>query len=828
MSEQKETRIVTNEDLQDAKKGLLLFLKLKKQGEFKFLPSFHTKLLSREDEQEFFRLMSRNIDKALEFLQTPETFKGVAGRHRWQFLKSLNQLSKMKKDENANKIIKNVEKTFLDLLKKTKLPAEGMDAIRDRAGRGNIRKMKNMMKLTMLLGMVKPENIVEVVNNVIANTEKTVSSIFNYIASGGSGDPPAPRLPVEDPNPRFPGGDDDDVGRDIEDGGGDDDPDDPNGGGGDDDPDDPDDPNGGGIDWVKAMKRFLKIFMDALTTYGDVKTTKAFREIMNLKKLDSENFEKIKKLFTELKEDPSYDKNKMEKLLTDTFEMHPPPFSFMGAGTNIFNRLMQETKTGEPSIPINKLDTIAMLHDMYYMSKDPLARQKADDILMEQTENMTGDVVDVARFFIGTKIILEQKLGIPLNLFGDLSGDEKYRGTFTKEEEQKTNDVYNKYMKLYEDMGITFPDDNSCVIGNIAKKDLNILKKNFKEIQKDIMDVEEARVDIEFPAIENILNDTNINKTMSDLETILAGLNKSKTRKVIIQNIRDNVWKSDDYPELFTLFKNAMTQGTSHAQVDDFIFLTTGGSATGRTTIDKINNAKNNLNENEEKETGRDDAEDTEEADGPDVGAGETEEAGGPNVGGDGDVGNGVKGLENSINRLIEIMTVDVSDDTGSETVGGAADDLTKSFDALGYGVTNPDSKKAVGDVSASADEVKKSDVNFALGDTVPISLWRPFTSTQNQDMEIKKKMKWNGYLYPGTGYRRPRVQYKKQPPAILRNENFNRNFYINKFQAAIPAQMTPLNNYQLPPQYWDNRRYNPELSPWMNPQNARLQRGRF
>ena len=70
------------------------------------------------------------------------------------------------------------------------------------------------------------------------------------------------------------------------------------------------------------------------------------------------------------------------------FEKHLPGHSFTGASTRLDLRLNKDLTPKEWSQPINKIDQAAYKHDIACMSKDKEVRRAADDLMIQELENI--------------------------------------------------------------------------------------------------------------------------------------------------------------------------------------------------------------------------------------------------------------------------------------------------------------------------------------------------------------------------------------------------------------------------------------------------------
>jgi hypothetical protein len=137
----------------------------------------------------------------------------------------------------------------------------------------------------------------------------------------------------------------------------------------------------------------------------------------------------------------------------------------------------------------------------------------------------------------------------------------------------------------------------------------------------------------------------------------------------------------------------------------------------------------------------------------------------------------------------------------------------TSVFDPIGYSINNANSKEEIAKIVPSAEQQKQSDRRVALNAVVTSSLWRPFTSTMNQDLVLRHRIINGGKLDNGTSTRRAKkAKPPRARPAAMRDTLYNRNFYIPKYQ-QLTTPMTGLNSHELTT--WNNAKYNPQGAPW-------------
>jgi hypothetical protein len=94
--------------------------------------------------------------------------------------------------------------------------------------------------------------------------------------------------------------------------------------------------------------------------------------------------------------------------LSPFLEMHYPGYNFMGPGTNIKERLLlQLDKSGKVPdfLPVDILDYVAVNHDMFYMTEDPLIRAIGDAWMLDEIKKPEYDVIPQIKLKIVEKAI---------------------------------------------------------------------------------------------------------------------------------------------------------------------------------------------------------------------------------------------------------------------------------------------------------------------------------------------------------------------------------------------------------------------------------------
>ena len=184
-------------------------------------------------------------------------------------------------------------------------------------------------------------------------------------------------------------------------------------------------------------------------------------------------------------------------MITTSELFHGPAFEFLGPGTNVDKRIILGEK-GQ-AVPTSIPDTIAMKHDMYYMLKDPKARQRADKLFMseiwptirsnQQISTRIGSALTLMIF--GIKNAIERQ-GIIITKA--LSGDPDYLDTATEEDYEKIDNAAKKYMKIIDSAGYTFSASDRFMRENTAGITPDV-KEAYAEFRNDIAFLFEPQLD---------------------------------------------------------------------------------------------------------------------------------------------------------------------------------------------------------------------------------------------------------------------------------------------------------------------------------------------
>jgi hypothetical protein len=818
-------------------------------------------------------------------------------------------------ESNVPKITKKIQK-FVE--KNIKIPEEAKVLMQNSNKlKGKLKTSYTFVKLFILLNMIPPTAVVEMVGGVLSQIAGKTSKQANFLTAmttkikelivgvdvpmlgevairqeDRQQPPPEPPQPPQQPDVKIDI-DKPDVKIDVNDGkGGQGDPpdggDDGGGSGGDlpsNDNDDGDD-NIGNSDF--NLKNIAKIFLTAVIGYytNDViKKLESLGEkpqklLLDLEKLltaistrgdlTKSDKKKLKKLFKNINSNDKQSqalKNFLKKELKSNENLHLMGQSFTGAGTRVVGKILQE----EFTYPRSELDSISMLHDIFYLSSDPDVRRIADLKYMKQSKKIIGNPeADAARFAIQTKMDLEDIFG-SLDYFGmDLSGVEKDRGTATQEDIDTIFSIGQAYTKLYESGGLKFEDNNRGVYFennenlNTTQFDIDFqdIKDRFQKVlTKPSFDIEDDDPVVNItmsPDDEKFFNPTNIttenmtsNKTMpfmlklKDEEGLsLADINKiSKFTKADIRNVIIGLGATEaqintestkmELMDNLILFRN---QDLKEGQIPivrikaSKTFKATEVPNTGTpATNDKGNEKEDNEKEDNEKEedqedknTGNEKEEDQEDKNTDNEKEDNEKEEGKTGSKTDMPTGDGLEGAIRDLINVIKISTEDIDDDKNDGNTAGM-DDQIDGFNDLSFSANNPDSKEQVDNIKPTKNDQDASNVKFGLNGVVTSSLWRPIGSTVNQDRIIKKRMEFSGFLDTGTASIQNVKSNYRGMPVDMRNIFYNRKDYRDKFQGTM-SELTPvLNLVQSRAEFYNNMKFNPEGAPWRFPSTRKV-----
>jgi len=689
------------------------------------------------------------------------------------------------------------EKAFEKLIKSQKLTTEQKNAIKGKARKGQYKMSYDSIRLLMALGLLATPSILKLTQSITKKGTSIMATALDYIV-GTSRDPPQDQgddleRGIENTGDVEEGGIGGIGGDPGGDGGGD------PGGGGDDG-----DENGDPIfnrktDWLKFLAKIAVGIVGA-------NTAKYLMDFVKRKKLTTNDVNNLNNIFKKLDETQREEFKELIEKEKGTLEKHLFEHSFVGPGTSIIDRIKNLNIN---SLPVSPLDNIAFLHDMFYLSKDPKVRQMADKSFMEMSKKFIGNAeVDLARSLINMKMNIEP--WFDLNRFGDLSGDKEYEGTATKEDINKIFKIHQDYNNIFKSVGVNIGDSqvggitfNGSDFKNIINKDE--INKKIKNIQDDLIDVlDSSHVN------KNKKNDTNINNMTKKSEANARG-------EKILSKIKQGSQLNDADVDFLQRQEKVMSKPL-YTSIAGELGVNVAKKDTRKKIISKITSRHNTSAPTETTEAPTETTEaPTETTDAP-TENNNTENNNTENLSG--------TGLESAIRSLIKVISVDTNGlaNDGKDHIQGI-EDTVSSFDALGFSQENAGSKGAIDSFKPSPEEQKKSNENFALENAVPISVFRSFTNSMNQDLLLKKKIEFSGRLNNGV------LRVNSRPPSssryvgkklILRNQLYNRAEYIPKFLTAKPRSLEITNQQiQNREDYYNNPLYNPLGAKWRDPSTA-------
>jgi hypothetical protein len=786
-----------------------------------------------------------------------------------------NEINRLRREgENSNIDIIQLKKDVNSFVNKIiKIPPQAKRLMQNSNKlRGKLKSGYTLLKIFILLGMVEPNQLVDVVDTVIkqvaSNTQSFVENIINYVGDAvidikeddeidfENKSPEDIKININPPDP--PDDDDDDEDND-----------------GDDDDDDDDIPP---PDIKKFTFDFINFVLKAVLTYYGAKTVGKIEKtrenviemirqyilsVQNRNTLNDKDKTILKNIFKKIrsneKENPELE-NYLKEEIKSNERLHAFSQSFTGAGTRIVSKILQK----EFAYPQSKMDTVAMLHDMFYISKDPKIRQFADINFMKDSEEFVGDgEIDVARFFINLKINLEGIIG-NLDFFGaDLSGQKEFLGTARKEDVDNIFKIHKKYLEFYDKIGLKIENDGVTLsspnidIGDEEFKEFREIEDLFKNVLTGPSFIQ--KVTITEPGDEKNINTTNIsdmgsvkfgNNDLTNMSSInfedkLDNLNANSNidRDFINDVVLNGLGKAEIIISLKKLGftrKDALSKKTKAQLMNLFVSYHNDNLKEGQRKIaPNLKISKKNLFQEGEPISTMDDATssiddapttdapttDAPTMDAPTTNAPTTDApttdaptTDAPTT--DAPTENKTQtpdNLENAIRDLINVIkisTEDIEDDT-KEAGGQQMNDQVESFDNLAFSANNQNSKEEVDGVIPSKKNQEQSNDMVGLTNVVVSSLWRTIDASTNQDRIIKKRMEYGGTL--NTGYisgNNVKSNYKGLSVA-MRDNAYNRNMYMDKYQGTDSALTTSLQLIQSRKDFFNNKRFNPDGAPW-------------
>jgi hypothetical protein len=711
-------------------------------------------------------------------------------------------VARIKRGEGLNNQ-KAYEKAFRKLVEKQKLTKEQKNAIKQKSRKGTYKMSYDSIRLLMALGILATPSILKLTGNIVKKGTSIMASALDYVVSKKK-DPPEEeewddleKGNEEKENEEKKGGD-------IEQGGNPGEPDDPDDGGGDGGDDD------GGDDPIFNQKTdWLKFLAKIAVSIVGANTAKYLMDLKNRKKLTTDDVNNLNNIFKKFNATQREEFKELIEKEKGTLEKHLFGHSFVGPGTSIIDRIKNLNIN---SLPVSPLDNIAFLHDMFYLSKDPKVRQMADKSFMEMSKKYIGNAeVDLARSLINMKMNIEP--WFDMNRFGDLSGSKEYEGTATKEDINKIFKIHQDYNNIFKSVGVNIGDtqEGGVVFNSSDFKDF----KNKDEINKKIKNIQDDLI--------NVLNSNHVgNKKISNnINNNMTKTSEANAKgEEILEKVRGGETLSDSDIDFMQdsvkiMRKNLFYDIGIALKMDIPKKHTRQGIVNG---LSKFVKKKDTMDATATDAPTTEEPATSTEAPTASTEAPETDKKTNENLSGE--------GLENAIRSLIKVISIDTTGlaSDGKDHIQGIQETVS-TFDALGFSQENPGSKSAIDEIKASASEQKKSDENFALDNAVPVSMWRAFDNSFNQDVLLKKKIKYGGRLNNGV------LRINSRPPSssryvgkklILRNQLYNRAEYIPKFLTARPRPLEITNQQiQSRTDYFNNPLYNPLGAKWRNPSTA-------
>ena len=380
--------------------------------------------------------------------------------------------------------------------KEGKLDNEEKKMIKENIPVANVRQMGAIAKIAKKLGVpISVASLVGVYNMLfdnkvlMGNMKNVREEIIDGMEKGLL--PRENRIGIDPPPP----------------GGGDDSSDDDGDDGDDDDDDDLVDLED---DFERPFMSPLEYFLASIGIFGVGKELKKILNPENIDSLTDEDKERFKNFVDDFNiNNMSNEEKFIMSNMIKTIELHMPSMSFIGPGTNVFRRIQNEEGL-KNFLPKKELDLFALQHDMYYSYKDPNAFIKSDNILLDWARPLKekwdkGDMTETNTQAKALYEIINFKKNI-INPFllkwqkqtgrydGEaLIGRHDKVGTFTEQDEQEINNVFNNYKNFVKNSGINITEtgrEGNFNPSNQSITDFRNFRGNLSNILKKISPID--------------------------------------------------------------------------------------------------------------------------------------------------------------------------------------------------------------------------------------------------------------------------------------------------------------------------------------------------
>jgi hypothetical protein len=561
------------------------------------------------------------------------------------------------------------------------------------------------------------------------------------------------------------------------------------------------------------------------------------------------------------------EQDKIKSMVTQSEWGQPPEFSYMGAGTNVESRIKGNFKS---SLPSSKIDMLAMKHDMYYMLKDPKARQRADGIFINDlisiiftTSDMAsrGGALGMLTLFTLKKAL--EKAGARFS--EDLSGGNEYLGTVTEKQFKAIDDEWKRFGQIADSAGYIFTANDRKIRPTAAGITPDV-KKSYAEFRNNIEFLFEPQFakGEQKEITKSVLFDFGDNK---NLAYINMGVDRKAQNTTIINSIINGT-KPLTRGVINQLYQNKVTNGQLIDLSNSLGYRKLKSKATKEQIINHITK---NIKDPKVDESQFAEGEQGEQSEPKDFSATTSKTSPtiqipstSPSSPSANNASPTMEKVMATLSNLFSVKPVGKSQQQnkqeksstkdeqqnqnqnkqeskqeqkneeqseGSQSTSkprkssGLATEESGDFDALGYSITNPDSKAAVDEIMPSVTEQKDSNISNAMAGLVTSSLWRPKSSSMNEDRILRHMIEFGGSLQNGIHKNIKKKTNYKGTPIQMRPVLYNRNFYIPREPRTSPNPLTEINTMINPPQINTllNRKYNPEQAPWRNPRTARV-----